>query len=144
MAISIVREVSDTVIAGINNLIPQLSTTAPQLSDAEVAEFLAQPNITLFAYTPDDDPERILGMLTLVMFKIPTGTRAWVEDVVVSEETRGQGAGRQLTEAAVKYANEQGAATIDLTSRPTREAANRLYQRVGFEKRNTNVYRYSC
>jgi ribosomal protein S18 acetylase RimI-like enzyme len=63
---------------------------------------------------------------------------------VVSEETRGQGAGRKLTEAAIEFARNNGACTVDLTSRPTRQAANRLYQRVGFEQRNTNVYRFSC
>ncbi|MDO5034457.1 MAG: GNAT family N-acetyltransferase [Actinomycetaceae bacterium] len=144
MAISIVKEASEAVVDGINRLIPQLSRTAPQMSPQEVADFLAQDNVTLFVFTPDDQPQNILGMLTLVSFKIPTGVRSWVEDVVVSEETRGQGAGRQLTEAAVKYASEMGARTVDLTSRPTREAANRLYRRVGFEKRDTNVYRYSC
>jgi len=85
---------------------------------------------------------RIVGSLTLAIFPIPTGTRAWIEDVVVDEAARGQGVGEQLTRAAIAFAAEQGVRTVDLTSRPTREAANRLYQRIGFEARETNVYRY--
>ena len=82
-------------------------------------------------------------MLTLATFSIPTGLRAWVEDVVVDSATRGQGAGQALVEAAVAHAGRIGARTVDLTSRPSREAANRLYRRCGFELRETNVYRYT-
>ncbi|MBF0931711.1 MAG: GNAT family N-acetyltransferase, partial [Actinomyces graevenitzii] len=85
----------------------------------------------------------ILGMLSLATFAIPTGVRAWVEDVVVDAGTRGMGAGQQLVEAAVAHAQKIGARTVDLTSRPSREAANRLYRRCGFELRETNVYRYA-
>ncbi|WP_315130209.1 GNAT family N-acetyltransferase [uncultured Actinomyces sp.] len=84
----------------------------------------------------------ILGMLTLATFTIPTGLRAWVEDVVVDGQARGRGAGQALVEAAVAHATSIGARTVDLTSRPSREAANRLYRRAGFELRETNVYRY--
>ena len=84
----------------------------------------------------------ILGMLTLATFTIPTGLRAWVEDVVVDDQARGRGAGQALVEAAVAHATSIGARTVDLTSRPSREAANRLYRRAGFELRETNVYRY--
>ena len=82
-------------------------------------------------------------MLTLATFTIPTGLRAWVEDVVVDGEARGQGAGQALVEAAVEHAGKLGARTVDLTSRPSREAANRLYRRAGFKLRETNVYRYA-
>ncbi|MFQ8870809.1 MAG: GNAT family N-acetyltransferase, partial [Varibaculum timonense] len=86
---------------------------------------------------------KILGMLSLATFKIPTGKRAWIEDVVVDSAARGQGAGQALVEAAVRHAKKVGAKTVDLTSRPTREAANRLYRRCGFKQRQTNVYRYA-
>ena len=99
----------------------------------------------LFAFRPDEADAQgnrpILGMLSLVAFEIPTGVRAWVEDVVVDEAARGQGAGFALVEAAVEHAKKVGARTVDLTSRPSREAANRLYQRAGFQLRETNVYR---
>ncbi len=84
----------------------------------------------------------VLGSLTLAMFRIPTGLRAWIEDVVVDDAARGKGVGRLLNEHAIEVARAAGATTVDLTSRPTREAANRLYQRIGFVARETNVYRY--
>ena len=89
------------------------------------------------------DETGILGVLTLVIFPIPTGIRAWIEDVIVDDAARGKGVGRLINEAAVAYAFEHGAITVDLTSRPSREAANRLYQRIGFVQRDTNVYRYA-
>ena len=89
------------------------------------------------------DPDgTIVGSLTLVVFPIPTGSRAWIEDVVVDEAARGAGVGAALNQAALDHARALGAKTVDLTSRPSREAANRLYQRLGFEPRETNVYRY--
>jgi ribosomal protein S18 acetylase RimI-like enzyme len=88
-----------------------------------------------------DDGGEIVGTLTLVLFRIPTGVRAWIEDVVVDQETRGSGVGEALTRAALERAGAAGARSVDLTSRPTREAANRLYRRLGFEPRDTNVYR---
>jgi ribosomal protein S18 acetylase RimI-like enzyme len=84
-----------------------------------------------------------VGSLTLVMFRIPTGMRAWIEDVVVDEAARGQGVGEALSRTAVNLAQQAGARTVDLTSHPDREAANRLYSRLGFEQRATNVYRLS-
>ena len=84
----------------------------------------------------------IVGMLTLVTFRLPTGVRAWIEDVVVDSGSRGQGVGEALTQAAIELATARGAQTVDLTSRPSREAANRLYRRMGFEPRETNVYRF--
>ena len=84
---------------------------------------------------------KIVGSLTLALFLIPTGLRAWIEDVVVDESARGQGVGEALNQAAINHAQSAGAKTVDLTSRPSREAANRLYKRIGFVERSTNVYR---
>lgn len=106
----------------------------------KIGELLAQPSIDLMVYK---DEGEILGMLTLVTFTIPTGTRAWIEDVVVDDAARGKGVGRALVEAACDLATTRGAKSVDLTSRPSREAANRLYRRCGFEARETNVYRYA-
>ena len=92
------------------------------------------------------DPQRqdeIVGTLTLALYRIPTGLRAWIEDVVVDAGARGQGIGEALTRAALQRAQAEGAREVDLTSRPSREAANRLYQRLGFLKRETNSYRYN-
>ena len=102
----------------------------------------------LFLFHPDSKPQEpgedaeILGMLTLATFQIPTGLRGWIEDVVVDQGARGMGAGQALVEAALQKAAELGLTTVDLTSRPSRAAANRLYVRCGFEARETNVYRY--
>ena len=126
-------------------LLPQLSRSAAPMSEADVERFLSQSSVHLFVFraeTADADGNNpILGMLSLATFEIPTGVRAWVEDVVVDEAARGQGAGLALVEAAIEHAKTVGARTVDLTSRPTREAANRLYQRAGFQLRETNVYR---
>ena len=89
-----------------------------------------------------DPSGRIVGSLTLAVFRVPTGVLSWIEDVVVDQATRGSGAGEALVGAALDRAARAGAKSVDLTSRPSREAANRLYQRVGFERRPTNVYRF--
>ena len=102
----------------------------------------AEASTVLIARDSRDDG-RIVGMLTLVVFRIPTGVRAWIEDVVVDEMVRGRGVGEALSKAAVRRALELGARTVELTSRSSREAANRLYQRLGFVRRDSNVYRYT-
>jgi ribosomal protein S18 acetylase RimI-like enzyme len=86
----------------------------------------------------------LVGSLTLALFRVPTGLRAWIEDVVVDESARGAGAGEALVAAALERAGAVGARSVDLTSRPSREAANRLYVRMGFELRTTNVYRFNA
>lgn len=120
-------------------LIPQLSSSNPPPSRDEVAEMVASEASILYAAEHEG---QIVGSLTLVLFRIPTGVRAWIEDVVVDGEARGLGVGRALNETALERARQAGATTVDLTSRPSREAANRLYQRIGFVERSTNVYRY--
>jgi ribosomal protein S18 acetylase RimI-like enzyme len=90
-----------------------------------------------------DRDGQIVGTLTLAVFQIPTGTRAWIEDVVVDSSARGQGVGEALTRAALAMAADAGATSVNLTSRPSREAANRMYRRIGFAERETNVYRYT-
>ncbi len=92
---------------------------------------------------PDGGPGEIVGTLTLAMFPIPTGLRAWIEDVVVDEAARGQGVATALTLEALRLAREQGARTVDLTSRPSREAAGRLYEHLGFQRRDSRLYRFA-
>ncbi len=133
-------EVTSDVVAAFERLIPQLSTSNPPPTAEQLAEIAASPaTVLLLAHEGD----RILGSLTLAVFRIPTGLRAWIEDVVVDEAARGRGVGDALNRAAVDHARRVGARTVDLTSRPSREAANRLYRRIGFVERDTNVYRYS-
>ncbi|AZQ76143.1 GNAT family N-acetyltransferase [Flaviflexus ciconiae] len=143
MSVELMTVSTPEVVEAINELLPQLSKSASLLTEEQVDDLLAQEMVYLFAFR-HDETNAIVGMLTLATFKIPTGLRAWVEDVVVSGAARGQGAGRKLIEEAVAYADKLGAKSVDLTSRPTREAANRLYMRCGFEKRETNVYRFNA
>lgn len=141
MGVELVEEYSAEIKDAFDHLLPQLSSSAKPLSVSQIKDFVEQPAVYLFVFRGEKD-EKILGMLSLATFVIPTGTRAWIEDVVVDSEARGQGAGAALVAAAIKQAKAVGAKTVDLTSRPSREAANRLYQRCGFELRETNVYRY--
>ncbi len=129
------------VVEAITRLLPLLSSSAPRPTAEQVGEIIASPATTLFL-ARDGEAGRIVGTLTLAMFRIPTGVRAWIEDVIVSEEVRGRRCGEVLTQAALDFAAEAGARTVELTSRPSRQAANRLYQRMGFQARETNVYRY--
>ena len=122
------------------NLLPQLSASAGQLDQAAVQRIVSSEAITLLAARLDG---LIVGLLTLAMFPIPTGFRAWIEDVIVDEAARGQGIGEALTKEALDLAEAAGARTVDLTSRPSREAAGRLYERVGFAERSTRIYRYT-
>ena len=137
-----VIEVDDELVAAFDRLTPQLSSSSPAPGADELAAIVASPATVLFA-ARDVDTGEIVGTLTLALFRIPTGLRAWIEDVVVDESVRGQGVGDALSNAAIDRARSEGAKTVDLTSRPSREAANRLYKRVGFEQRETNVYRYT-
>jgi ribosomal protein S18 acetylase RimI-like enzyme len=136
-----VVEVDDALIAAFARLTPQLSSSSPPPGHDELSEIVANPSTVLFIAREIASGE-IVGTLTLALFRIPTGLRAWVEDVVVDQNARGKGVGAALSEAALARARREGARTIDLTSRPTRDAANRLYKRIGFVQRDTNVYRY--
>ncbi len=139
----VVEEVSEAtpeVLAAMGRLVPQLSRSAPPPSPAELTEIVASPATVLLVAR--DGASAIVGSLTLVLFRIPTGLRAWIEDVVVDESARGAGVGEALSRAALALAAERGARNVDLTSRPSREAANRLYRRLGFQPRETNVWRY--
>ena len=142
VTVSIAAEVDDDLVVAFERLIPQLSRSSPAPDAAVLQEIVDSPATHLLIARGDDDGA-ILGSLTLVLFRIPTGLRAWIEDVVVDESARGQGVGEALNRYALEVAAEHGARSVDLTSRPSREAANRLYRRLGFEARDTNVYRHS-
>jgi ribosomal protein S18 acetylase RimI-like enzyme len=132
--------VTSEVVEAFGRLLPQLSGSARPLDTAAIDAIIASPAVTVLLARCES---RIAGMLTLAMFPIPTGMRAWIEDVVVDEAFRGRGAGEELTKAALQLAADAGARTVDLTSRASREAAGRLYERTGFKQRDTRLYRYS-
>ena len=141
MIVEEVTEVTSEVVAAFTRLVPQLSRSSPPPTDAELDEMVASPATVVLVAR--DGGGQIVGTLTLALFRIPTGLRAWIEDVVVDEGVRGGGVGEALTRAALERAAAAGARSVDLTSRPSREAANRLYRRLGFERRDTNVYRHT-
>jgi ribosomal protein S18 acetylase RimI-like enzyme len=133
--------VDDGLVDALGALVPQLSRRAPAPSAAELEEIVRTPATALLVAR--DEQGRVVGSLTLAVFRVPTGVRAWIEDVVVDDAARGRGVGAALVKAALERAEAAGVRTVDLTSRPDREAANRLYVRLGFEMRSTNVYRHS-
>ena len=136
-----VTEVTGELIEAFDRLIPQLSRgNRPPTAD-ELTQIVASPATVLFV-ARDGDGGRIVGTLTLALFRIPTALRAWIEDVVVDEAATGRGISYDLSRAALERARREGARTVDLTSRPSREAANHVYKKLGFEIRDTNVYRY--
>lgn len=129
------------VVDAITRLLPLLSSSAPPPTPQQIEEIVSSPATTLFL-ARDGEGGPIVGTLTLALFRIPSGLRAWIEDVIVSDEVRGRRCGEELTQVALDAAARAGARTVELTSRPSRQAANRLYQRMGFQIRETNVYRY--
>ena len=135
-----VTRVSDELVDAFARLTPQLSRSNPAPTREALDEIARSDASHLLIARADDGA--IVGSLTLVLFRIPTAVRAWIEDVVVDESVRGQGIGEMLNREALRIAKDAGAKTVDLTSRPSRDAANRLYQRIGFKQRDTNVYRY--
>ena len=134
-----IAKVVDDLIAAMNLLIPQLSNSNPPPDRSALEEIVASDSSVLISAYIDG---AIVGSLTLIIFTIPTGKRAWIEDVVVDEKCRNEGIGEALNQEAINIARRSGAKTVDLTSRPSREAANRLYSRLGFVQRNTNIYRF--
>jgi ribosomal protein S18 acetylase RimI-like enzyme len=140
MKVEIATSLTPAIVEAVEKLVPQLSRSNPPPGESELGEVVASPATDLFIALADDGT--IVGMSTLAVFRIPTGMRAWIEDVVVDESARRQGVGEALTAAMVERARARGCVTVDLTSRPSRDAANQLYQKHGFQRRDTNVYRY--
>ena len=138
--IEIAASVNSELIEAFQRLTPQLSSSNSGPTKDQLDAIVSSCASTLLIARFEN---RIVGSLTLVTFPIPTGIRAWIEDVVVDSDARGEGIGEALSVFALAEAKRQGAITVDLTSRPSREAANRLYQRLGFKARETNVYRFT-
>jgi ribosomal protein S18 acetylase RimI-like enzyme len=137
--VEVLDKITGEVVEAFGRLLPQLSRSAPPLGQAELEAIVGYPADTVLVAR---SAGAIVGTLTLVMFPLPTGMRAWIEDVVVDEAARGQGVGEALTHEALRIAQEAGARTVDLTSRPAREAAGRLYERLGFTLRDSRLYRF--
>ena len=140
VAIEELTDVTDEVVAAFSRLLPQLSTSAKPLDAAAIRTVVSSPSVTVLLAR---DEGKIIGSLSLVVFRIPTAVRAWVEDVVVDQAAGRKGTGTALVQEAVERAKAAGARTVDLTTRPARVAAGNLYEKVGFQQRDTRVYRYS-
>jgi ribosomal protein S18 acetylase RimI-like enzyme len=138
--VEVLDKVTGEVVEAFGRLLPQLSRSAAPLGPAELETVVGCPANTVLVARSGGT---IIGTTTLVIFPLPTGLRAWIEDVVVDEAARGQGAGEAMTREALRLAREAGSRTVDLTSRPSREAAGRLYERAGFRLRESRLYRYS-
>ena len=133
---------SEELYNSMTELLSQLTTSELSFSPKDLERIVASQSSILFTATDKDLNNKIVGMLTLAIIDIPTGMLGRIEDVVVDKEARGKGIGEQITIAAIQKAKELGLKKIDLTSNPSREAANRLYKRLGFKQRTTNIYRY--
>ena len=137
-----VTQISDDLVSAFGRLIPQLSSSSLPPTEVELKEIISSPSTVLFVAKENSRNGEIVGTLVLVLSRIPTRVRAWIEDVVVDSEYRGNGIGEELNQVALRRAARAGARTVDLPSRPSRKDANRLYSKLGFIKRETNVYRY--
>lgn len=140
MPVEVISEVTPALVEHITSFVHQLSSSAAAPTKEDLDRVVRSPATTLLVAFADEIP---VGMLTLVVVPIPTGIKAIIEDVVVDEHHRGRGIAEALTREALCRARATGARTVDLTSRPARVAANRLYQKLGFELRESNVYRFT-
>lgn len=139
MEVTELRRVDADAVNAMRKLIRQLSSSAAPMTSEKLEELVQSDSCTVLVARHDGG---IVGTLTLVVFPIPTGVRAWIEDVVVDASARGQGVGIALTRHALDLARTFAARTVDLTSRPSRDAANAMYEKLGFHRRETIVYRY--
>jgi ribosomal protein S18 acetylase RimI-like enzyme len=139
LQIETASEVTAELVEAVNRMLPQLTSSPKALDRKDLEAIVASSSALLIVARCDAEP---VGMLTLGWFSAPTGPRAFIDDVVVDERYRGRGIGEALVRSALDHARRLKANTVDLTSRPAREAANRLYRRLGFQKRETNSYRY--
>ncbi len=143
IVVEVARDTDAALVAAMARLLPQLDRAASLPSAAQLQAIVDSPSSVLLLARVADSSRSIVGMLALSVVPTPTGMHAWIDDVVVDASVRGQGIGAQLVREALRLAAARGAGSVSLTSRPERVAANRLYRRLGFERRETNVYRYS-
>ena len=134
-----VKSINPEIIQAIQLLFPQLTQFSP-IPDEEAIQKMVNSQASSL-WIARNESEQIIGMLCLAIYRTTTGVHAWIEDVVVDQNARRQGVAGRLTQAAVEFAQQNEAKAVSLTSRPEREAANQLYQKLGFELVNTNLYR---
>jgi ribosomal protein S18 acetylase RimI-like enzyme len=135
-----IRAANKEDLAAVNRLLPQLSADARPMRPADYRSLIRSKSNFFFAAR---DGGKIVGMATLVLMQTPTGWRGWIEDVVVDGEYRGRGIGWRLSKTLIAAAKKRKAMNVKLTSRPARRAANRLYRKLGFKRKITNVYKFN-
>ena len=140
MKISRIKIFNERVFEAVSRLLPQLAPETDFPTKAYLKSILVSENIHFFIGEMDDN--RIIAMLTIGTYNTPSGTKVWIEDVVVDESQRGKGLGEELMLFAIDYSKSLGAGSVSLTSRPSRIAANKLYKKLGFVQYETNVYKY--
>ncbi|HNY56549.1 MAG TPA: GNAT family N-acetyltransferase [Bacteroidales bacterium] len=140
MKIREIKRYSREAFKAVSDLIPQLSPESPPLSEEHFRKIIRTKGTHLFVA---EYRNRIIGMFTLATYPIPTTDKYWIEDVVIDKSVRGKGFGREIINYAIEFARQQGAENVNLTSRPFRTEANRLYKSIGFTLRETNAYRYN-
>jgi len=138
MRIEIATRADEELYEAFQRLVPQLTQNNPPPTPDDLAALLQEASSTLLLAR--DDAGVIIGALNLTVYRVPTGVRSIIEDVIVDLSARGQGVGEALMNRAIEVAREKGAANITLTSNPARVAANSLYLKMGFQKRETNAY----
>jgi ribosomal protein S18 acetylase RimI-like enzyme len=136
MRIEQVTEADEELVEVIRRLLPQLSEARTPPTLEQLAETVAGETMLVAR----DEDGKIIGTLTLITYRVSSGLKARIEDVIVDESARGQGVGEALAREAMSRATTAGARMVELTSMPYREAANRLYRRLGFVNKRTNVY----
>ena len=138
MQIEVVTQADEELYQAFQSLIPQLTNNNPPPSLNDLTAIVQDASSTLLVARNKE--QKIVGTLTLAAYRVPSGVRSMIEDVVVDNSARGQGIGEALVKRAIEVAREKGVQYISLTSSSVREAANRLYMKVGFKKRETNAY----
>lgn len=141
MTIKEISSLSPEIKSSVQHFVDLLVSTPYKVSEEVLVGLVESENSHLFLAF--DDAENIAGMLTVGIYYSPTGKKAWIEDVVVGSTARGQGVGEKLVQHAIEFVKSKDVSLLMLTSNPAREAANRLYPRVGFDKKETNVYKMS-
>lgn len=138
MQIEIATRADDELYEAFQRLVPQLTQNNPPPTYEDLAALINEPSSTLLLAR--NESGQIVGALTLTVYRVPTGIRSIIEDVIVDLSARGQGIGESLMQQGIEIARQKGASNIALTSNPMRVAANKLYIKMGFEKRETNAY----
>jgi ribosomal protein S18 acetylase RimI-like enzyme len=140
LKIEVVKQFDPSLLQAVASLLPQLTSSGRMMTADELRAMIASPLTTLFIAKDED---KIVGMISMNVVQMPTGLRSYLEDLVIDSAYRQRGAATALLQAAIDLARSSGARTLNMTSRSSRKGTIRLYERLGFRRRDTNAFRYS-